>query len=154
MKGNVRLMRAFEESETYWWKCYNCGCNNKVLTNLHTPSGELVGRTLKCCNCGYEFKMVMKPEDEMLSLNSELIPGEQYCIQLRGCPHKKHCPLANKPWPLYPKNKNNPNPEPVIPDKCGCKCENCKYRHTCRFYCTNGKPTKLQININNSPKFL
>lgn len=144
-------MREFYKSETYWWKCYNCGCNNKVLTHLHSPNGELVGRTLKCCNCGYEFKMLRKPEDEIMGIEGRITPGEQWCIRLRGCPHKD-CPLYNKRW-KYPSGKDDDNTKPDSGQGCkpGCKC-GCK---DCRFFC-NGycNPTKLTININNSPKFL
>ena len=136
-------MRPFKKRQTYWWKCWNCGAMNKSLTLLKSKStGEVVGRIIKCCNCGHELRMLDSVAAEANDINGQTCAGDQYCIRLRHCKYKD-CILYNKKW-----NPDETEESKSCSGKCGC-CNNKNCCNRCKDY-----PNKIKITFNNCHKFL
>lgn len=123
--GTPVLSREFKWDELIPQKCPNCGARNKVYTNLidkHT--GKHAGRTLKCCECGYEQKFIGTPCDERTTMNHETVVKGQYCIRLTYCIHylNKTCPLRNRELKDYLDGDKLKDDSSC---KCSCTCFDC-----------------------------
>ena len=86
-------MRELAMMEIFREKCQFCGCKNKLMTDI-TSKGQIVGYTIRCCNCGHVDTFVNLEEDNvnitlplLLSHNTQF--GKSKCIQPSGCTHTK-----------------------------------------------------------------
>ena len=141
------LSREFKWDELIPQKCPNCGARNKVYTNLiHACTGRHAGRTIKCCECGFEQKFMGTVCDEKATMDQNTITKGQYCIRLTYCQHylTKSCPLWNKELKDYLKG------DKLVDDDQSCVC--CT-KAECTAFCDellcdkNQNTLKRQINI-------
>lgn len=128
--GRPVLSREFQWDEIIPQKCPNCGARNKVYTNLvNRYNHKHAGRTLKCCECGYEQKFMGTVCDEKFTMDQDTITDGQYCIRLTYCIHylKKSCPLWNKELKDYLKDGKLVDKDEKCPCciKGECECSNC-----------------------------
>ena len=86
-------MRELAMMEIFREKCQFCGCKNKLMTDI-TSKGQIVGYTIRCCNCGHVDTFVNLEEDNvnitlplLLSHNTQF--GKSKYIQPSGCTHTK-----------------------------------------------------------------
>lgn len=140
-------MREFARTETMLEKCHYCGCKNKLYTDIIDCHKEVVGHTLRCCNCGrtvlfihpeYTGKTGHSNVPMMQFLNGCFQAGPQKCIKESYCPHK-NCELYHI----------GPPPKPGKPDTdscgCGCKCgEDCDFSNL----------VEPDVKCKNEPRFL
>jgi hypothetical protein len=129
-------MREFARSETMLEKCHYCGCKNKLYTDIIDNLNNVVGHTLRCCNCGRTVTFIYPQFTQTTSLdyiNHKLHAGSQKCIRESYCPHT-NCGLYN----TCPQN-----PEKTETSSCGCDNE-CDFQYQC----------ELKVKALNEPKFL
>lgn len=120
--GTSILSREFQWDEIIPQKCPNCGARNKVYTNLiNKYTRKHAGRTLKCCECGYEQKFIGTACDEKTTMDQDTISSGLYCIRLTYCIHylKKTCPLVNRELKDFLKDGK------LEENICKCNCSSC-----------------------------
>ena len=145
--GRPVLLREFKWDEIIPQKCPNCGARNKVYTNLiNRYTKKHAGRTLKCCECGYEQKFIGTPCDEMMTMDQNTITDGLYCIRLTYCQQyiNKSCPLMNRELKDYLKDG-----ELVDESRFSkCSCDSCSCFDCGELLCDkNQNALKRQINV-------
>lgn len=120
--GTPVLSREFQWDEIIPQKCPNCGARNKVYTNLiDRRTRKHAGRTLKCCECGFEQKFIGTACDEKTTMDQDTITDGLYCIRNTYCVHylNKSCPLYNRELKDFLKDGK------LEENKSCCSCSSC-----------------------------
>lgn len=92
-------MREIEFREIFRAKCSNCGCKNKVHSELMDENNKFVGYGLKCCNCG-------KYTEYLLDVENNGTPHASYKVGFQSCINPSFCPYKGNKCKLPPYNPN------------------------------------------------
>lgn len=99
-------MREIEFREIFRAKCPNCGCKNKVHSELMDEDNKFKGYSLKCCNCG-------KYTEYLLDVENNGIPHMSYRVGFQSCIQPSYCKYSGTECKL-PKYKDK-KIEPISP---------------------------------------
>lgn len=154
-------MREFAQYEMRKAKCPVCGCRNKLFTRfVDKITGEKVGFTCTCCNCGGVkefFKNHTKKGLTPIYTRDEIKPTIQRCFQFMKCEHKE-CALYGTSCNKLASGKCFGNCIECV-DK-DCDTGNCSDTNNA-LNSNNGCSTSiknmsnpLEVHIHNTPRFL
>lgn len=122
-------MREIEFREIFANKCHNCGCKNKVHTELF-DGNKFVGYSIKCCNCG-------KYDEYLLDVENNGKPHRSYRVGKQSCIQPSYCRFFCEKKCHLPKFKDPTKPEvsPLPSDRDINRCSTVETRlvHKPRF---------------------